>query len=304
MPTKNVPASDECAGFSPRLLILLLCVALFWGLNWQVMKVALREIPPFGFRAFSTLAGGVGLMLIACLARQPLLPPKGKWPVLVLLAATNITGWNMLSIYAVLLLPSGRAALLAYTMPVWSILLSVLWLGTPLTLRGLAGMLLGAAGVLAMMSAELVGLARAPWGALLMVSAAFVWALGLVSVKRFPVVMPTLAFSGWLMFLGGALSLPFTLFEDASPWYHLSFWSLFAVFYNVFITLMFCTWAWYSIVRHLPVAVSSLSSLIVPLVGVAGGMWLLGEQPGWSEWVGMACILGAVATVVLPSRNA
>jgi drug/metabolite transporter (DMT)-like permease len=304
MPTKNTPASGESVGFSPRLLILLLCVALFWGLSWQVMKVAMREIPPLSFRSFTTLAGGAGLMLIARLSRQPLLPPKGKWPVLFLLAATNITGWNILSIYGILLLPSGRAALLAYTMPVWSILLSVLWLGNPLTLRRLAGMLLGAAGVLAMMGAELASIAGAPRGALLMTGAAFVWALGLVSFKRFPVLMPTLSLAGWMMFLGGALSLPLVLFEDMSPWRRLSFWPLFAVFYNIFLSLMFCNSAWYSIVRRLPVAVSSLSSLIVPLIGVAGGMLLLGEQPGWAEWVGMACILGAVATAVLPSRNA
>ncbi|MDR2786931.1 MAG: DMT family transporter [Candidatus Accumulibacter sp.] len=302
MPTGNAPAGDDDAGFSPRMLILMLCVALVWGLNWQVMKVALREIPPVGFRAFTALASGAGLMLIACLMRQPLRPPKGKWPVLILLAITNITGWNILSIYGILLLPSGRAALLAYTMPMWSILLSALWLGNPLTLRRLAGMLLGTAGVSAMMGAELASIAGAPWGVALMVGAAFVWALGLVSIKRFPVVMPTLTFSGWLMLLGGAMSLPFTLFEDISPWWHLSFWPLFAVLYNVFVSLMFCTWAWYSIVRHLPVAVSSLSSLIVPLIGVAGGILLLDEQLSRAEWAGMACILGAVATVVLPAR--
>ncbi|MDR0440731.1 MAG: DMT family transporter [Candidatus Accumulibacter sp.] len=304
MPTKDAPKGGDEAGFSSRLLILMLCVALIWGLNWQVMKVALREIPPLGFRSFTALAGGAGLMLIACFLRQPLLPPKGKWRVLILLAVTNVTGWNLLSIYAILLLPSGRAALLAYTMPMWSILLSTLWLGDPLTLRRLAGMLLGTAGIFAMMGAELTNISGAPWGVVLMVGAAFVWALGMVLIKRFPIVMPTLTFSGWLMLLGGAMSLPFALlFEDASPWLHLSFWPLFAVFYNVCISLTFCTWAWYDIVRRLPVAVSSLSSLIVPLIGVAGGMLLLGERPGQAEWIGMACILGAVATVVLPSRS-
>jgi drug/metabolite transporter (DMT)-like permease len=303
MPTNDTPASGEGAGFSPRLLLLLLCVALFWGLNWQVMKVALREIPPLSFRAFITLTAGVGLILIAYLARQPVMPPKGKWRVLFLLAVTNVSAWNTLSIYGVLLLPSGRAALLAYTMPMWTILLSVLWLGDPITLRRLAGMLLGVAGIFAMMGAELTSIAGAPWGAVLMVSAAFVWAFGLVAVKRFPIAMPALTFSGWLMSLGGAMSLPLVLFEDISPWLHLSFWPLFAVFYNVCIALMLCNVAWFTLVRRLPVAVSSLSSLVVPLVGVAGGMLLLGEQPNPAEWVGMACILGAVATVVFPGRN-
>ena len=304
MPTNDTPVSGGGAAYSPRLLLLLLCVALFWGLSWQVMKVALREIPPLNFRVYTTLAGGAGLILIARFTQQPILPPKGKWRVLILLAATNITGWNILSIYGILLLPSGRAALLAYTMPMWSILLSALWLGNPITLRHLTGMLLGVAGVFAMMNAELASITGAPWGALLMVGAALSWAFGLVAVKRFPIAMPSLTFSGWLMLLGGAMSLPFVLFEEAPSWRHLSFWPLFAVFYNVLISLMLCNLAWYTLVRRLPVAVLSLSSFAVPLVGVTGGMLLLGEQPNRAEWVGMACILGAVATVVFPSRNA
>ena len=304
MPTNTPPVSDDSAGYSPRLLLLLLCVALFWGLSWQVMKVALREIPPLNFRAFTTLAGGAGLMLIARLMRQPILPPKGKWPVFILLAAANITAWNILSIYGILLLPSGRAALLAYTMPMWTLLLSALWLGNSITPRHLVGMLLGVAGVFAMMSAELESISGTPWGALLMVGAAFSWAFGLVAVKRFPIAMSSLTFSSWLMLLGGAMSLPFVLFEEAPSWRHLSFWPLFAVFYNVLISLMLCNLAWYTLVRRLPVAVSSLSSFAVPLVGVTGGMLLLGEQPNQAEWVGMACILGAVATVVFPGRNA
>ena len=136
-----------------------------------------------------------------------------------------------------------------------------------------------------------------------MVAAAFVWAVGLVSVKRFPVAMPTLTFSGWTLLIGGALSLPFALaLEDAPPWQRLSFWPAFAMFYNVFVSLMFCNWAWNTLARRLPVAVSSLSSLAVPLVGVAGGMVLLGEQPDAAEWAGMACILGAVATAVPPEK--
>ncbi|MDR1855128.1 MAG: EamA family transporter [Azoarcus sp.] len=299
---KTTPPRDA-AGFSPRLLLLLLGVALFWGLNWQVMKVALREIPPMSFRTFTVLAGGVGLMLVARLARLPMLPPPGKWPVLAWLALTNIAGWNMLSIFGIALLPSGRAALIAYTMPVWSILLSALLLGNPLTVRRVAGMMLGAVGVFAMMGTELGAIAGAPWGALLMVGAAFSWALGVVSIKRFPLAMPTLTFSAWTLLLGGAMTLPFALaFEDIAPWRHLGFWSNFAVFYNVFVSLMFCNWAWNNLVRRLPVAVSSLSSLVVPLVGVAGGMLILGEKPDWAEWFGMACILGAVATVVLQKK--
>jgi drug/metabolite transporter (DMT)-like permease len=72
--------------------------------------------------------------------------------------------------------------------------------------------------------------------------------------------------------------------------------------YNVFIAFMFCYWAWNRIALTLPVTVSSLSSLLIPVVGVLGGMVLLGETPGWEEYLGSACILGAVATVVQGSK--
>ena len=58
-----------------------------------------------------------------------------------------------------------------------------------------------------------------------------------------------------------------------------------------------------ALVLMVPVAVSSLSSLVTPVIGVIGGMWLLGEQPGWSEFLGAGLILGALATVLLPQRK-
>ncbi len=69
--------------------------------------------------------------------------------------------------------------------------------------------------------------------------------------------------------------------------------------YNVTVAFMFCYWAWNRIVMMVPVAVSSLSSLITPLIGVVGGALLLGEQPGWQEGLAAVLILAAVAVVSL-----
>ena len=77
--------------------------------------------------------------------------------------------------------------------------------------------------------------------------------------------------------------------------------------YNVFIAFMFCYWAWVKLVSLVPISVSSLSSLITPLIGIISGIFLLGEQPGILEWSAAALILGAVAVVntgyTKPSAN-
>ena len=50
-----------------------------------------------------------------------------------------------------------------------------------------------------------------------------------------------------------------------------------------------------------PVGVSSLGSLIVPVVGVFGGMVFLGEQPRWQDFAALLLVLGALGTVILPA---
>jgi drug/metabolite transporter (DMT)-like permease len=101
------------------------------------------------------------------------------------------------------------------------------------------------------------------------------------------------------MLLLGSLPLCLAALIFESPNWHLpSLWPALGLVYNVFIAFMFCYWAWNRIALRLPVTVSSLSSLLIPLVGVIGGMVFLGETPGWEEYLGSAFILGAVATVI------
>ena len=71
---------------------------------------------------------------------------------------------------------------------------------------------------------------------------------------------------------------------------HLSGPTWFAILYNVFLAGTLAHWAWFTLARTLPVAVSSLSSLPVPVVGVFAGMLVLGERPGWSEFAALALV--------------
>jgi drug/metabolite transporter (DMT)-like permease len=56
--------------------------------------------------------------------------------------------------------------------------------------------------------------------------------------------------------------------------------------------------------RKLPPAASGLSVMLIPVLGVFSGMWILGEQPHWQDYVALALILVALTTVLLPARAA
>ncbi|MDQ8020989.1 MAG: EamA family transporter [Moraxellaceae bacterium] len=278
-------------------IVLLASIALGWGLNWPIMKIVLSEIPPLTFRGLCLVVGGVGVLAIARAYGQPVGLPRGRIVHLLWLTFFNIIGWNVLATYGLQYLPSGRAALLGYTMPLWCVPLSVWLLGDHLNGRRIVALLLGLGGIAALMSDSFGAMLATPLGILLMVGAAWCWAMGMVLMKLWQLPMPTVVLTGWIMLLGGIPMTVLAYFVDGVPRSWPSFWPAFGIVYNTVVGFMYCYWAWNRLVLLVPVAVSSLSSLITPLVGVAAGVVVLGEQPGWREAVAAVLILGAIAVV-------
>jgi drug/metabolite transporter (DMT)-like permease len=118
-----------------------------------------------------------------------------------------------------------------------------------------------------------------------------------VLMKRWPMAVNTVVLTGWMMLFGGVPMCVAALFMDGVPAGVPSLWPLLGLLYNIVVGFMFCYWAWNRLVLLVPVAVSSLASLITPLVGVLAGAWLLDEQIGWREGAAAALILSAVAVL-------
>ncbi len=284
-----------------RLWWVLAALTLAWGFNWTAMKVALAEVPPWTFRSFC-LGFGAALLFAALRAGgQRLAVPRAEWGRLALLALFNISCWNMLIAFGVALIPSGRAAILAYTMPVWSIPLSVWLLGERLTPPKLAGLALGMAALAVLLGDAAVTLGAAPLGSLMVLGAALIWALGTVLQKRFPISMPAGPYTAWIMLLGGVpIFLGALLFEDPRALRDVGMAAWAGVLYNVVISYAFAHWAWIKLATSVPVSVFSISMLVIPVVGVLSGVVFLGERPGWAELTALVLVLGALATVIRP----
>ena len=110
--------------------------------------------------------------------------------------------------------------------------------------------------------------------------------------------------SGWMMLLGWvplAILAPF--FAPVLP-HDLSGAAWFAILYNIFLAGTLAHWAFFTLARTLPVAVSSMSSLPVPIVGVFAGMLLLGERPGPPEWIALALVVAAMIAVLRTPKAA
>ena len=279
----------------------MVILALVWGCNWPVIKYGVTELRPLTFRAATLVFAAMGLLVVSKLSGESIRIPRALWVKVIALSVVNIVGWNALIVYGIQQMSAGRSAILAYTMPIWAVLFGLGLLHEPLSKLKIAGLVLGMCGMVVLLGDDIHALRRSPFGALFVLGAAVTWALGTVLLRRWKVPVPQNTLTGWMMLLGWipiAVCVP--LF-DPHPLASLATMSgaaWFAVLYNIFLAGTLAYWAWFKMARTLPVAVSSLSSLPVPVVGVLSGILFLGERPGASEFVALVLVLASLAAVL------
>ena len=145
---------------------------------------------------------------------------------------------------------------------------------------------------------DIRSLRRAPVPALLILGASISWAMGIVLVRKWKLPLSQTVVTGWMMLLGWVpVAILAPLFSTVVP-HNLSGATWFAILYNIFLAGTLAHWAFFTLARTLPVAVSSMSSLPVPIVGVFAGMLLLGERPGPAEWAALVLVVAAMIAVL------
>lgn len=286
----------------PRALALLPILALAWGATWPLMKIGVSEIPVMSFRALTGVIAGAALLAVSAMRHGGVKPLAREWRGILICAPISVTGWFYLSGLALTLLPAGRAALLAYTMPLWAFLIGVLFLGEPILRRRLIGLAAGLGAILLMAwdaLAQAVGqTAGFPWGIVVITGAAMVWSAGSTLQKEMRFESPVMVIAAWQLLIGAAPLAVLGLALEPRDWIGTVGWEPLAALVGVgLISQALGMWSWFTILTMTSVAVASLAILCVPLVGIGLAAWLLGEPVGWIEIVGFALIAVGMATV-------
>lgn len=277
----------------------LIGLTLAWGLNWPIMKFSLRELSPLYFRA-ATMSGGALLLLAWFTARgHDMRLPRAAWLPVAALAAPNVLGWHLFSILGVQELASGRAAILGFTMPIWTALLAVLFFGEPLSRRIAIGVACAAAAIALLVAEEAFSLAGRPLGIVWMQIAALSWALGTILMRRTRLALSTPAITVWMMLLSSAAFwLLAPLFEPWPRWqFSAPMWL--ALAWGVAVNYGIAQVVWFGLARSLPPTASAFSIMAVPLVGTVSAIAIVGEVPRWQDWAAALFVILAIASALL-----
>jgi drug/metabolite transporter (DMT)-like permease len=282
----------------------LACVvftALGWGLNWPATKFLLATCPPLSARGVSGLVAGAILFAVAAFLGEPLAVPRPLWGRLALAALLNVSAWMGLTTASLVWLPAGQAATLAYTMPVWAVLLAWPMLGEPPMPRQIGAIVLGICGVVILVGGTIFHLdaARLP-GVVIALSAAGLFAFGTVLSKRLPIPLPRVALTAWQVFLGCIpLLVAGLLFENAN-FGALPAIGWLALAYTAFVSMGACYLLWFAAVRRLTASTAAIGTLLTPVIGVAASAIALGDPLTLSEVASLGLV---VAGIVLANKN-
>jgi drug/metabolite transporter (DMT)-like permease len=290
--------------FSTRQIVLLILLTLVWGLNWPVMKFGVTHFAPLSFRALSMWLGLPVLYIAVRMMKVPLHIERSQWRELGVLTFNNMIVWHVLAILSVQALSSGRAAILGYTMPVFSALWGVALFGQRLSGRQILGVAAAALGVALLLWHELGRMAGRPWGAAGMLISAAVWALGTQQLRRTRMTAPTLAIVFWMTLITTLVMSVLASVAEHERWRspEPQVWA--AIAFNAVMIFGFAQPVWLYLARNLAPVASTLSVMMIPVLGTLSGAWWLNEQLHWQDFAAIVLMLAAIASVLWPARSA
>ena len=269
---------------APWLMALL---TLIWGTNWPVIALAVREVSAWTFRALTLPVAGILLLLLAHRRKLPLAIQRQHWPMLLCSAWAFLALWNVATTLALTYIPSGQAALLGFTMPLWAALWSWLLFGHTLDGRQWLALLLGTAGVIVLMIPAFASYAHAPLGLVYGLASGAGWALSTVLLKHRPIPVPTTVLTGWQLLLASVPVIIGAWLLGDHQWFMPSASSPAAFTYITLVPMLFGNLLWFSLIQWLPPQLVSLSPIMIPMVAMVSGAIVLNEPLGWQQWLAM-----------------
>ena len=281
-------------------------VYLFWGSTYLGIDIAVQHIPPALMCATRFTIAGV-IMLAYCLVRgQNIRFSARELLQLAVVGNLLLMGGNLTLAYSEQYIPSGLAALLVASIPLWFVLLDALLIGHhKVSGRGLASLALGFAGTIVLLWPKLsssAGVGRKEfWWYIALLVGALSWAFGSVLSKKWQTGAPTFAGTGWQVLFAGLGNWIFALLNHDLSRAHWTARGIGAVAYLVVGGSLIGYTAYIYILGHAPTAKVSTYAYVNPVVAVFLGWLVLGEKVDAFILAGSAIVVASVILVTSAS---
>ena len=284
------------------LWLALAIVYTVWGSTYLAIRVAIETLPPMLMASVRFLIAG-GILYAFSIRRGDVSgdrPGFRQWRAAAIVGTLLFLGGNGGVVWAEQRVPSGIAALIVASVPLWMALFAFVGLGTRLPKLAVAGLVVGFAGTALLINpggSESVD----ALGAAALIGASIAWSIGTLYAGRAPLPSRGSLSAGMQLLSGGvALGIVGVATGELGRIHpeRFSRSSIIALAYLIVFgaLIAFSAYAW--LVREAPPSIVSTYAYVNPVVAVLLGWAFLEERVGSTTLAAGAIIVVAVAMIV------
>jgi len=288
----------------PRLVWLVLCC--IWGSTWLFIKIGLTDLPPFTFAGIRFVIAALILASLVTIRRVRWPRTRRDWSLIAIVGLLQFSLNYGLVFWGEQHIPSGLAAVLQATFPLFGMIIAHLYLPQEqMTMAKVAGVLLGVFGVAVIFSDQLtIGGTMALLGSIALVLSAFFGSYGNVLVKAYAGKIDPMALAAGQMIFGFVPLLTIGIIKEGNPLkHHWTTMAIISLMYLVIVGSVIAFALYYWLVRNMEVTKTMLIALVTPVVAVLLGMAVLHEKFNWRLLAGGACIISGLGLIVFRKRH-
>jgi drug/metabolite transporter (DMT)-like permease len=290
-----------------RVWIAFVLLSLAWGSSYLFIRIGLRQLSPVSLVAMRLFIATIGILAIDVARRQNLrIPWRGVFMIAIMSAFSTSIPFLLIS-WGEETVPSGLAAVLNSTVPIFSVLLAGLVLqDEPITLPRIGGVVVGFAGILLLISGDLTH-NGVHWtsilGQIAIVGASACYAIGAVLVRKTLRGISATTIATYALGITAVETGLISLIFSRPPLTSLHSSSLGAVIWLGLVGSALGYILYYVIIENWGASRGTLVTYMLPPVGLALGVIFLGEALTWRILAGSALvILGVVLAGLVRSR--
>src|SRR5471032_2233301 len=277
------------------LIAALFALYFIWGSTYFVIRVGVESWPPL-------MMAGLRFFIAGCIMFTFLLLRGYQFPTLKQWLAAGAMGILLLAIGNGLVtvaehmdVPSGIAAVMVATVPLFTLCFSRLW-GMPNSRMEWTGVAIGLFGIVLLNTGSSLG--GNPMGAVLILIASISWAFGSVWSSR--LTLPTGLMAGAAeMIVAGVVLLVVSYLSCEKLTAMPSLSGFLALGYLMVFGSMIAISAYMFLLKTVRPAIATSYAYVNPIVAVLIGIGFGGEWLSPVEWVALVVILCAVLLVTL-----
>ena len=281
------------------IVLAFASVYFFWGSTYTAIRIGAADMPALLLAGTRFVIAGV-ILLAWCRWRGLRLVWPAKTMMMLGLIGLLLLGLgNVGLVFAECTVPSGLASLVYAVIPLYVALIEmVLPGGEPLPARGWLGLLLGFAGLVALLWPSLrngLGGDRALlWSISALLAGALCWAVGSIVSRRARLKVNSFVAAAWQMIAAGALSTLLGTALGQWPQFHLTSSAAGSLVYLITGGSLLGYTGYIYLIEHVPMGKVASYAYVNPMVAVLLGIFFLHERPAPAEFAGMAAIVLAV----------